>query len=142
MLVLQQVDRGPGIAPLWRRPHCVLWRPPLRWFSVAWRSLTVDRASHRLPDLSSWIGGMLTPVISSQAPHHRLLSPATHGPLHGPLVAVDVNHPYVILPGECQEGQSVWQTVSATTADPDHGDPYGEEYGYPIQWRSWVIYFH
>jgi len=29
-LSLRLVDRGPGIAPLRRRPHCVRWRHPLR----------------------------------------------------------------------------------------------------------------
>jgi len=52
----------------------------------------VDRALHRLPALSSWTGGILTPVISSQVPHHRLHSPAPRGPLHGPLVAGCIRH--------------------------------------------------
>jgi len=43
--------------------------------------------SHRLPDLSSWTGGIVTPVISSQAPHHRLHRPVPRRPLHGLLVA-------------------------------------------------------
>jgi len=86
-LGLRQVDRGPGIAPLRRRPHCVRWRPPLRWSLVLWMLLTVDRAPHRLPDLSSWTGGIVTPVISSLAPHHRLPGLAPRGPLRGPLVA-------------------------------------------------------
>ncbi len=45
-----------------------------------WVSLTVDRASHRLPVLSSENVGTWTPVISSQAPHHRLPCPAPRGP--------------------------------------------------------------
>jgi len=88
-LGLRQVDRGPGIAPLRRRPHCVRWRPPLCWCSATLGLLTVDRAPHRLPVLSSWIGGTVTPVISSQAPHHRLPSPAPREPFDGTLVAVD-----------------------------------------------------
>ena len=68
--------------------------------------LTVDRASHRLPVLSSWAGGMWTPVISSQAPHHRLHIPAPRRPFLGPLVAVAGNPPHARSPGECPEGRA------------------------------------
>ena len=43
--------------------------------------------------------GIVTPVISSQTPHHRLLSPASHGPFHGPFVAVVGSSPSCSFPG-------------------------------------------
>jgi hypothetical protein len=44
--------------------------------SFSWVLLTIDHSLHRLPDLSSWEGGIVTPMISSQASHHQLHRPA------------------------------------------------------------------
>ncbi len=67
---------------------------------------------------SSWVVGMKTPVISSQAPHHRLHHPAPRGPFHGPLVAVyrNVNPPSCsIFPGECPEGRTGRHAMPTST---------------------------
>ena len=64
-----------------------------------------------------------TPVISSQAPHHRLHHPAPHGPFHGPLVAVTRN---TVLPKNAPKKVMARRASIMITASP-----MGEEEAVP-----------
>ena len=92
----------------------------------AWGLLTVDRARHRLPALSSRVGGMVTPVISSQAPHHRLHQHAPHGPFHGPLVAANSGSIDPLCNHLPRRGVFL---LTASPLGEEEPDPEGEERG-------------
>ena len=72
---------------------------------------------------SSRMVGMKTPVISSQAPHHRLRPPAPRGPFHGPLVAGACN---IVLPQNAPEKGMARRASIMITASP-----LGEEEAVP-----------
>lgn len=114
-LGLRQVGRGPGVAPLRRRPCCIRWQAPFRWITVAWVVLTVDPAPHRPPDLHPELLAPRTPVISLQAPHHRLhwLAPADHNTDRSSLVAGIL--PSCSFPGRVPGGSS--RTVRGSVQD-------------------------
>ena len=48
-LTLREVDRGPAIAPLQRRPHCVRWRPSLRWCWLLKWDIAIERGFQAEP---------------------------------------------------------------------------------------------
>jgi|GEM_PF-2221820 len=66
-----------------------------------------------------------TPVISSQAPHHRLHHPSPHGPFHGPLVAVARN---TVLPQNAPKKVMARRASIMITASP-----LGEEEAVPSE---------